>query len=146
MTKCTTVGGWAAARITGVPYDNVDYWLRTGLLPETERPAEGKGTRRGFGFLDLLRLKAVGELRRQGVSLQTVRQALQELADRYEVQDPLLQTGRLVVAQEKLFWALNDKELLEILTGQLAMSPMVILPVGEMAAEIAAKLAAMCAA
>ena len=136
-----TIGGWRAARVAGVPYRTLDRWVRTGLLT-CESPANGKGTRRGFSFLDLIRARAVAHLRRQGVSLQMIRHVLEALTEKWRVQDPLLQ-GRLVVAGDELKWVLDDKALLDALTGQLAATPLVILPVGEIVSNTREKVEAL---
>jgi len=99
-----------------------------------------------FSFLDLIRARAVADLRRQGVSLQTVRRILQELTEKWQVDDPLVHTGRLVVAGDDLLWVLDDQALLNAITGQLAAQALVILPVGEMVAEIRASVEAFGAA
>ena len=139
------LGGWHAARIVGVKYRTLDRWIRTGLLPRPAIPAEGKGTRRGFSFLDLVRARAVAHLRRQGISLQNVRKVVAELAH-YGFDDPLIQTGQLVVAGERLFWVLDDMALLDVLRDQLAARPLVILPVAEIVANTKMKVAAIAAA
>ena len=139
------VGGLRASRIVGVKYRTLDHWVRTGLLPETATPANGKGSRRGFSLADLVRARVVGHLRGAGVSMQQIRKVLVELANRWGVDEPLLQGGRLVVAGEKLFWAFDDKALLDVLTGQLAARSLVILPVGEMIAEMREALLLACA-
>ena len=121
------------AEVVGIKYATLDSWLRPergGFLECTE-PAAGRGSNRGFSFLDVLRIDAVARMRRGGVPLQTIRQVLTDLTERYRVEDPLL-AGRLVVAGTRLFWALDDATLLDVLTQQLASTPLVILPVGEM--------------
>ena len=138
------VGGLRASRLVGVKYRTLDGWVRTGLLPETATPAEGKGTKRGFALADLVRARAVKFLRGEGVSMQTIRKALAELDTLWAVTEPLLQ-GKLVVAGSKLFWALDDKALLDILTGQLAARSLVIVPVGAMVSEMRAALLLACA-
>ena len=91
------IGGWRAARIIGVKYTNLDFWIRTGLLSPAI-PARGKGTRRGFSFLDLIRARTVVRLRSENVSLQAIRKVMDELTERYRIADPLADTSRLVVA------------------------------------------------
>ena len=74
-----------------------------------------------------------------------IRKVLAELA-RYGIDDPLIQSGQLVVAGTRLFWAISDLALLDVLRGQLAARPLVILPVGEIVADTRAKVAALMAA
>lgn len=139
MNHTATVGGWRAARIAGAAYPSLDRWIRTGLLT-VEGPASGKGSRRRFTFLDLLRAKTVVYLRRQGVSLQTIRKVQAALTEQWGQPDPLAQAARLVVADDRLFWVWDDQTLLDALTGQLAAKPLLVLPVGRMAQEIRAAL------
>ena len=140
------VGGLTASRIVGVKYRTLDNWLRTGLLPETTTPAQGKGTKRGFGIIDLVRARVVARLKVEGVSVRTIRAVLAALGERWGVNDPLLQGGRLVVAGSELFWAFDDATLLNVLTGQLAARPLIILPMGEIISETCVRLLESCAA
>ena len=139
------IGGLRASRIVGVKYRTLDSWLRTGILPETATPAQGKGSSRGFSLIDLVRARAVAYLRGAGVSMQMIRKALTELENRWGVNEPLLQGGRIVVAECDLFWAFDDATLMNVLTGQLAARALVILPIGEMIAETRAALLLACA-
>lgn len=139
MNHTATVGGWRAARIAGAAYQTLDRWIRTGLLT-VEGPASGKGSRRRFTFLDLLRAKTVVYLRRQGITLQTIRKVQAALTEQWGQPDPLTQAARLVVADDRLFWVWDDQTLLDALTGQLAAKTFLCLPVGRMAQEIAAEL------
>ena len=138
------LGGLRASRVIGVPYRTLDNWVRTGLLP-VEVPARGKGTKRGFSFLDLIRARAMTHLRGQGISVQMIRKVLGELTQKWGVNDPLLFSGRLIVAGDQLFWALDDAKLLHALTGQLASTTLLILPVGQIVAEVRVKVAEMIA-
>lgn len=135
-------------KITGLSYARLDYWLRPerGNILTCAVPAQGKGSDREFSFLDVIRLRAVKRLRDSGVSLQMIRKVVRELTERYQINDPLLENGQLLVAGERLFWALDDMALLDVLRGQLAAHPLVILPVGEIVADTRAKVAALVAA
>lgn len=144
MAHTATVGGWRAAKIAGAAYPTLDRWVRTGLLT-VEGPASGKGSRRTFTFLDLLRAKTVVYLRRQGLSLQLIRKAQRALTERWGQPDPLTQAARLVIADDRLFWVWDDQTLMDVLTGQLAARAFLVLPVGRMVEEIAGELAKLAA-
>jgi DNA-binding transcriptional MerR regulator len=76
------VGGYrgpAACQIVGITYRQLDYWARTGLVTPTVRGAKGSGDQRLYGFADLLVLKVVKRLLQAGVSLQSVRAAVEHL-------------------------------------------------------------------
>lgn len=142
---CENIGGWKAARLVGVRYRTLDSWIRTGLLT-VEGPADGPGTRRSFSFLDLLRARTVAELRRQGVSLQAIRKAQAYLTQVWGEADPLGQGRRLVLADNgALMWAVDDRTLMEIVTGQLANRTFMVLPVGMWAAEVREQIEALAA-
>lgn len=135
------------AELVGIEYATLDRWLRPergGILTCTEGAA-GRGSSRRFAFLDVIRIQVLAHLRREGVTMQMIRKVLGELTARYEVDDPLIE-GRLVVAGSRLFWALDDAMLLDVLRQQLAMKPLVILPLGEMIRDTWAKVEAICEA
>jgi len=131
--------------VTGLRYPTLDRWFRPerGGFLECAQPAAGKDTRRGFSFLDVLRIEAVKRLRGAGVPMQMIRRVLGELGERYAEDDPLL-AGRLVVAGTRLFWAIDDATLLDVLAQQLAAAPLVILPIGDMIKATRAKVEALC--
>ena len=93
-------------------------------------------------FLDVLRVMVVVRLRGAGVGVATIRKVVTELAERYNVSDPLT-LGRLVVAGNRLYWAIDDATLLDVLAQQTALAGVVILPVGEMAAETRERMEAV---
>jgi DNA-binding transcriptional MerR regulator len=63
----------------GVTYRQLDYWARTGLVVPTVRGARGSGSQRLYSFTDVLVLKVVKRLLDAGVSLQSIRLAVQHL-------------------------------------------------------------------
>ena len=145
MSSVVRIGGWKAARLVDVPYRTLDHWIRTDLLT-VEVPADGAGSRRDFSFLDLLRAKTVAELRRQGVSLQQIRRAQGLLTERWGEVDPLGQGHRLVLADNgELMWAVDDRTLMQIVSGQLAGRAFMVLPIGTWASEVREAMAALAA-
>lgn len=136
------LGGWRAARVVGVLYPTLDYWIRSGVLPTPTKAANGKGSRRQLGFLDLVRARTVARLRGEGISLQTIRKAIAKLGEEYRVGDPLAETANLIVAGGEVFWAPDDTILLNVLRQQLAARPLVLVAVGEVVAEIRARVEA----
>jgi len=133
------------AQVVGLKYATLDRWLRPerGGFLECAEGADGRGSRRGFGFLDVLRIDTLARLRRGGVSMQTIRRVLADLSEKYAVSDPLLDGG-LVVAGSRLFWAIDDKTLLDVLKQQLAAAPLVVIPIGEMIREDWNKVVEIC--
>lgn len=71
--------GAVAARAAGISYRQLDYWARTGLVEPTVREATGSGSKRRYGFRDILVLKLVKRLLDTGISLQQIRTAVAQL-------------------------------------------------------------------
>ena len=145
MKRQTLFGAGEAARILRLKYRTLDHWVRTGLLP-VERPTTGTGNRRGLSFLDLVRAMTVKRLRQEGVSLQAIRKVIEVLTEHYHVDDPLTQDGRLLLAGDRVWWAVDDRTVIDILKGQLGMKPLVILEVGEVVEDVRRGLREYCAA
>ncbi len=74
--------GPIACQAAGITYRQLDYWARTGLVVPSIRGAKGSGSQRLYSFKDILVLKVVKRLLDAGVSLQQVRIAVSQLADR----------------------------------------------------------------
>ena len=74
--------GPVACSAAGIPYRQLDYWARTGLLQPSIRAARGSGSQRLYSFRDILVLKVVKKLLDAGVSLQQVRVAVSSLQNR----------------------------------------------------------------
>jgi len=140
------IGVELASRIVGVKYRTLDSWIRTGLLTVT-RAARGTGSRREFSFLDLIRARCVNHMRQAGVSLQTIRQVQAQLIERYGVQDPLTQPGKLIIAGgNDVHWETDDNKLLNVLKGQYAARSLVILDMPVLAQETHQKMLEVCRA
>lgn len=106
--------GGEAARITGVPYDRLDYWARSGFLKPGIVGAKGKGTRRLYSFRDLVALRTAKELRDLGVPLQTLRKVVGYLRRVKGLDQPLADT-RLVVSGNDVLLVQGDDELTSVL-------------------------------
>jgi DNA-binding transcriptional MerR regulator len=76
--------GPTACAAAGITYRQLDYWARTGLVEPSVRPAQGSGTQRLYAVRDILVLKVVKRLLDAGVSLQSIRTAVDHLAQRPE--------------------------------------------------------------
>ncbi len=74
--------GPIACQAAGITYRQLDYWARTGLVVPSLRSAKGSGSARLYSFKDILVLRVVKKLLDAGVSLQQVRAAVSQLADR----------------------------------------------------------------
>src|SRR5512142_643137 len=103
--SATGFGASAVLALTGVSYRQLDYWARTGLVGSSIRQAAGRGSRRVYSFADLVALRVVGELRREGVSIQTIRRTVEWL--RGHAHEPL-KTLALTAHGTKIFALTED--------------------------------------
>lgn len=110
-------------RVSGVPYQRLDYWARSGFAPPSLRRASGKGSDRRYSFKDLVALRVADELRKQGVSLQKLRRVVRFLRG-YEGDDAHLGSGRLVVSGDDVFIYESDEQVVSALKepGQAVMA------------------------
>ena len=74
--------GPTVCKIVGITYRQLDYWARTELVVPSVRQAQGSGTQRLYSFDDLVELRVIKRLLDTGVSLQRVREAVEELRRR----------------------------------------------------------------
>lgn len=70
--------GAVACQLVGISYRQLDYWDRTGLVTPSVHPAVGSGSRRGYGFDDLVELRIVKRLLDTGVSLRRIRLTMEQ--------------------------------------------------------------------
>src|SRR5437763_1701144 len=68
-----TFGSTEVSEITGVNGKTLHHWDMTGLVSPSAQRAHGKGTRKRYGFNDLLAIRLITGLRDAGVSLQSLR-------------------------------------------------------------------------
>jgi DNA-binding transcriptional MerR regulator len=77
----TGFSGKHAAEIVGITYRQLDYWARTDLVRPSLADATGSGSRRAYGYRDLLELKVVKNLLDAGIKLESVRDVFEYLRD-----------------------------------------------------------------
>lgn len=65
--------------LTRLTARQLQYWDEQNFLSPSLRRRRGKGRRRLYDFRDLVSLRVAADLRRQGVSLQLIRRAVQHL-------------------------------------------------------------------
>lgn len=54
-------------RLTGVPYETLNYWARAGVLSPSVSLARGSGSRRVYDLQDLVAIRVALKLRRAGI-------------------------------------------------------------------------------
>ena len=103
-----------ASKLTGIPYDRLDYWARSGFLKPGVTGAKGKGSRRLYSFRDLVALRTAKELRDMGVPLQTLRKVIGFLRRVKGLESPLAE-ARLVVSGGDVLLLNTQEELVSVL-------------------------------
>ena len=91
-----------AERITGAAYQNLHYWMRSGLVdPSVQRsPGRSSGKPHLFGFRDLVAIRTIQDLRDQEVSLQRIRRVADRLRKARGWDDPLARARLVVVGDD----------------------------------------------
>jgi len=113
----------SVSRVVGITPRQIQYWDEIGLVKPSARPASGRGTRRSYSFLDLVRLSVVRALIERGLPPRTIRRSLAALRAAYpQFLDPLAQL-KLVTDGERLFLVTADqRQILDVLDRQFAFS------------------------
>ena len=113
----------SACRIVGVTPRQIQYWDEIGLVKPSASAAAGRGSRRRYSFLDLVRLSVVRALIERGLKPRNIRRSLAALHDAYrKVLDPLARL-KLVTDGERLFLVTDDRrQILDVLERQFVFS------------------------
>ena len=113
----------AACRIVGITPRQIQYWDEIGLVKPSANAAAGRGSRRRYSFLDLVRLSVVRALIERGLAPRIIRRSLGALREACpEVLDPLAQL-KLVTDGERLFLVTADeRRILDVLERQFVFS------------------------
>jgi DNA-binding transcriptional MerR regulator len=123
-------------RITGVPYSTLNLWAKNGLLGPSIASAEGSRSERIYSFTDLVALKIVLELRKAGVTTQSLKKVIDFLRSKEGCGVPFAE-ARLVVSGRDVILVKSKSELVSALQspGQSCLSFVVDLPhtLGELA-------------
>jgi uncharacterized protein (DUF433 family) len=125
-----------AARLLQIPLPRLRSWVRGALLSEQNGqwrrfpvgPFEtrGEGKDRHFGFLTLIELFAIAQLRNYGVKMATLRAGRQELEARFHTHHPFALQGLLTDGQ-RLLKEMGEDTLLELgSTGQTAFESVLL--------------------
>lgn len=121
-----------ASRILRVPQNVLRSWV-SGRAADSEKrhypagPLKTQGERadKHLGFLVLIELFTIAQLRQRGVSMAVIRAARQELAERFDTPHPFALKG-LMTSGKQLIKSLNQDVLLELGTnGQTAFQKVI---------------------
>ncbi len=114
-----------AARLLQLPVSRLRSWVsgtaisdedaagHNRRLPAGKLSHRGEGRGRHFGFLTLIELFVIGHLREQGISMKKLRDARDELEERFNTPHPFALHG-LITDGRSLLYNLGDDVLLEL--------------------------------
>ncbi|MYM87711.1 MerR family transcriptional regulator [Rugamonas sp. FT82W] len=127
----------AAARISGLSIDMVNYLHRHGIVRTTPEDRTGRGVARGYRYADLLLLRLLSRLLDQGISVLRLRKCLVAFQKRGE--DLTLLTSKRFVATDGQEVYFGSRDVLEKLgTGQMAFA--FVLELGALGSEVRARI------
>ncbi|HOD83453.1 MAG: hypothetical protein BWX88_01676 [Planctomycetes bacterium ADurb.Bin126] len=107
-----------ASEIVGVTRRKIVHWDKRGLVKPSVCPAQGRGSRRLFSYVDLLALKTVQTLREEGLSLQKIRKCVRYLRRHLpDVSQPLTCCS-LIAAGETIYLVEDEKTLIDTVRNQ----------------------------
>ena len=127
--------GAKAAEIVGISYRQLDYWARTDLVRPTLTDAAGSGSRRRYGYTDLLELKVIKSLLDAGIRLENVREVFSYLRD---ILGQEITSANLVIQGSTSVVIQSDGELIDLIhKGQGVLN---ILPLAGVRDEMDARI------
>jgi DNA-binding transcriptional MerR regulator len=104
--------------IVGLSYRQLDYYDRTDIVKPSVNNALGYGSRRMYGFDDLLKLKVIKRLLEAGVSLQKIRKAKKYIEENTGKENGLLDVT-LISDGDSVYACNSDKDIIDTLkSGQ----------------------------
>jgi DNA-binding transcriptional MerR regulator len=127
--------GKRAAEIVGITYRQLDYWARTDLVRPSVHDAAGSGSRRRYGYQNLLELKVIKTLLDAGIRLESVREAFVYLRESLGED---VASANLVINGSRSVVVRNGDELVDLLrNGQGVLN---ILPMAGVKTEVDAAI------
>ena len=104
--------GKVAATVVGITYRQLDYWARTDLVRPSLSDAHGSGSRRRYGYRDLLELKVIKTLLDAGIKLEQVREVFRYLRD--ELREDVV-SANLVITGSSSVLVRDGEEIIDLL-------------------------------
>ena len=100
--------------ITGVRYQTLNLWAKTGLIQPSIADAAGTGTERVYSFRDLVALKVAVALRSGGVTTKSLRRVIRFLREHTDYENPLSE-ARLIVTTTDVLLVQSNEDLISTL-------------------------------
>ena len=119
----TGYSGTKAASIVGISYRQLDYWARTNLVRPSLADASGSGSRRLYGYRDLLELRVIKSLLDAGIKLESVRTAFEYLR---EHMDTDIASAHLVISGNDVLLCDGDQLIDVMKRGQGVLNVLAI--------------------
>ncbi len=111
----TAFTGKQAADIVGITYRQLDYWARTDLVRPSLADATGSGSRRHYGYRNLLELRMVKSLLDAGIRLESVREVFRYLRENVDAD---LTSAHLVITGSSVVLCQGDELIDVVRRGQ----------------------------
>lgn len=130
--------GKMAATVVGITYRQLDYWARTDLVRPSLNEAKGSGSRRRYGYRDLLELKVVKTLLDAGIKLEQVREVFRYLRNELDTD---VASANLVITGTSSVLIRDGEEIIDLLrNGQGVLN---ILPLAGVKQQVDAGIVAL---
>lgn len=130
--------GKMAATVVGITYRQLDYWARTDLVRPSLNEAKGSGSRRRYGYRDLLELKVVKTLLDAGIKLEQVREVFRYLRNELDTD---VASANLVITGTSSVLIRDGEEIVDLLrNGQGVLN---ILPLAGVKQQVDAGIVAL---
>lgn len=135
--------GPQVAKIVGISYDKLDYWVKSGVVAPSIMVARPGKNLRYYTFSDIVVVAALNALRDRGISLQKVKKAKLEFCNRIGMSLEQGIRGGVIVADGKdvlaVLYSLDDAvQIMSLLKGG-----QMILPLDNIVSDIEDKLTQM---
>jgi DNA-binding transcriptional MerR regulator len=109
--------------LSGLSKTMLDYLCRSNVLRPSARPCSGRGNKRLYSFSDVVLLRIVDRLLRNGISVSKLKTAFAALRKRHPEFASRSTAGALLVTDGKRVYLCQGREVIEDLVGgQLAFA------------------------
>lgn len=127
--------GPVVCNVVGISYRQLDYWATKGIVTPSIADAQGSGSRRLYGFNDIVQLRVIKKLLDAGVTLPKIRRALDFV--RHDLKRSLSDVT-LVSDGVTIHACLSPTEIVDALRGGQAVFAVAV---GAVAADMAGQVA-----
>jgi DNA-binding transcriptional MerR regulator len=129
--------GTRAAQIVGITYRQLDYWARTDLVTPSVAEAHGSGSRRAYGYRDLLELRVIKSLLDAGIKLEAVREVFRYLRDQMQTD---IASAHIVISGSQVLLCDGDQLVDAVRRGQGVLN---VLPLANVKDDLDAAIVAL---